>query len=325
MDRRTFIGCIAGGLFGTPLSAHAQQPAMPTVGFLRSTPSEPFAHLVVAFRQGLNEAGFVEGNNVSIEQRWADNHLDRLTGLAAELVRRQVVVIVGNGVGAAAAKTVTSTIPIVFVSGEDPIKSGLVASLNRPGGNVTGITFFGNQLGGKRLEILLEMVPKAPVIAILADPRSPGSVDELPNIEATARSIGRKIVVVNAASERELDPAFATILRAGAGTILVSGSSFLTSQSRQLVALAARHAIPAIYDVRDYVDAGGLISYSASITDAYRQAGVYAGKILKGAKPSELPVLQPTAFELIINMKTAKALGLTIPQSLILRADELIQ
>jgi putative ABC transport system substrate-binding protein len=325
MDRRTFIGRIAGGLVAMPLFARAQQPAMPTIGFLRSTPSEPFAHLVAAFHQGLKEAGFVEGRNVAIEYRYADNHLDRLPGLAADLVRRQVDVIVGNGSAAEAAKAVTTNIPIVFVSGEDPVERGLVASLNRPGGNLTGVTFFANQLGAKRLGLLHELVPKATVIAFLRAPNHARSVAELPEVEAAARVVGQKIVVVNAASEREFDPAFAAIVRAGAGAILVSGSGFFTSQRRQLVALAARHAIPAIYDLRDHVDAGGLISYAASLTGAHRQAGVYAGRILKGAKPSELPVLQPTTFELVINLKTAKALGLTIPQSLLLRADEVIQ
>ncbi len=325
MDRRTFIGCIAGGLVAAPLSARAQQTAMPTIGFLRSTPSEPFAHLVAPFRQGLSETGFVEDQNVAIEYRYADDHLDRLPGLAADLIRRQVAIIVGNGSAAEAARAVTRNIPIVFVTGEDPVQSGLVASLNRPGGNLTGVTFFANQLGGKRLGLLHELVPKATVIAFLRAPNYARSVAELPEVEAAARAIGLKIVVVNAANEREFDPAFKAIVRAGAGAILVSGSSFFTSQSRQLVTLAARHAIPAIYDVRDHVAAGGLISYAASLTVAHRQAGVYAGRILKGAKPSELPVLQPTTFELVINMKTAKALGLTIPQSLMLGADELIQ
>jgi putative ABC transport system substrate-binding protein len=325
MDRRTFIGSIAGGLLAAPRFAHAQQPSMPTIGFLRSTPSEPFAHYAVAFRLGLSEAGFVEGQNVAIEYRYADNHLDRLPGLAADLVRRQAAVIVGNGSAAEAAKAVTTNIPIVFVSGEDPVQSGLVASLNRPGGNLTGITLFANELGAKRLGLLHELVPKATVIAFLTAPNYARSVTELPEVEAAAGAIGLRIVVVTAKSEREFDPALAAIVRAGAGAILVSGSSLFTSQSRQLVALAARYAVPAMYDQRDHVAAGGLISYGASFTVAHRQAGVYAGRILKGAKPSELPVLQSNAFELVISMKTAKALGLTIPQSLLLRADEVIQ
>jgi putative ABC transport system substrate-binding protein len=325
VDRRTFIGCIAGGLVATQLKPSAQQPAMPTIGFLRSQPSEPYAHQVVAFRQGLNDAGFVEGRNVTIDYRWADNHLDRLPGLAADLVRRQVAIIIGNHPAAQAAQAATATIPIVFVTGDDPVRSGLVASLNRPGGNLTGVTFFSNQLGAKRLELLHELVPKAAIIAFLMDPNWPASVDELPEVEAAARVIGRKLVVVKASSEREFESAFEAIVKASAGALVVSGTPYLTSQSQQLVALAARHSIPAIYDVRLHAAAGGLISYAASNTGAYRQAGIYAGRILKGAKPSELPVLQPTTFELVINMKTAKALGLTIPQSLMLRANELIQ
>jgi putative ABC transport system substrate-binding protein len=323
MDRRTFIGSLAGGLVATPHCAHAQQPAIPTIGFLRSTPSEPFVHIVAAFRQGLNETGFVDGQNVTIEQRWADNHPDRLPGLAADLVRRQVAVIVGNSPEEAMAAT--STIPIIFVTSVDPVARGLVSSLSRPGGNVTGINFFGNQLGGKRLGLLLELVPKAAVIAFLMDPNQRASAAEFSEAEAGARTLGRKIVLARAASEREFEPAFMTIVRAAADALVVGGSPLFTSQTRQLVALAARHSIPAIYDVRDHAAAGGLISYGASLADAYRQAGVYAGRILKGAKPAELPVLQPTKFDLVINMKTAKALGLTVPQSLLLRADEVIQ
>ena len=296
---------------------------LPAIGFLRSTPSAPFAHIITAFRQGLNETGFVDGQNVTIEQRWADNHPDRLPGLAADLVRRQVAVIVGNS--PEAAKAATSTIPIIFVTSNDPVALGLVTSLNRPGGNITGINFLANQLGGKRLGLLLELVPKAAVIAFLMDPSRRTSLAELPEVEAAARTIGRKIVVVKAANEREFEPAFATIVQAGAGALVVGGSPLFTSQSRQLVALAARHSIPAIYDLRDHVAAGGLISYGASLADAYRQAGVYAGRILKGAKPAELPVLQPTTFELVINLKTAKALGLAVPQSVLLRADEVIK
>jgi putative tryptophan/tyrosine transport system substrate-binding protein len=323
MDRRKFIGSLAGGLVATPYFARAQQPAIPAVGLLRSTPSAPFAFVVEALRRGLKETGFVEGQNVTIVQRWADNQVDRLPGLAADLVRREVAVIVTN-VGLV-AKEATATIPIVYVGAEDPVALGLVASLNRPGGNITGVDFFANQLGGKRLGILLELVPKAAVIAFLMDPSWTGSVAEFPEVEAAVRKIGRKFVVVKAASEREFEPAFATIVQAGAGALVVGGSPLFTSQSRQLVALAARHSIPAIYDVRNHVAAGGLISYGASLADAWRQAGVYAGRILKGAKPSEMPVLQSTTFELVINMQTAKVLGLTIPQSVLLRADEVIQ
>jgi len=327
MDRRAFIGRVAGGLLATPISARAQRQAIPTVGFLRTTPSAPFADLVTAFRQGLSETGFVEGQNVVVEYRWADNHLDRLPGLATDLVHRQVAVIVGNSLAAEAAKAVTTTIPIVFVTADDPVTRGLVTSLSQPGGNLTGVTFFGGgQLGAKRLELLHELIPKATVVAFLMDPNWPGSRVDLTDVEAAARMIPRlQIVVVKAATERELEPAFATMVQADARALMVSGGPLFSSQRRQLIALAARHAIPAIYDVREYADTGGLISYAASFTGAYRQAGIYAGRILKGAKPAEMPVLQPTKFELVINLKTAKALGLTIPQTLLLRADEVIQ
>jgi putative ABC transport system substrate-binding protein len=279
---------------------------MPVIGFLRSTPAKPFAHILAAFRQGLNETGFVEGQNVAVEQRWADNQLDQLPALAVDLVRRQAGVIVCNGPAVEAARSAAATIPIVFVIGGDPVALGLVTSLNRPGGNLTGLTFFGNRLGAKRVEMLRELVPGTSVIAALIDPNFPEAVVESREVEEACRTIGQKIVLVNAANEREFDAAF-------------------TSKNQTLVALSARHAIPAIYDLRDYVAAGGLISYSASFTDTYRQAGVYAGRILNGAKPSELPVLQPTTFELAINLKTAKALGLTFPPSVHLRADEVIE
>ncbi len=326
MDRRKFVGSVGGGLVAWSLASAAQQPVVPSIGFLRTTPAAPFTNLVAAFRQGLNETGFIEGRNVIVEYRWADNDLDRLPGLAAELVRRQVAAIVGNSQAAQAAKAATSTIPIVFVTGDDPVTRGLVASLSRPGGNLTGVTFFGGgQLAAKRMELLHELVPKAVVVAFLMDPNWPGSLVDLRETESAARAIGLQVVVVKAGSEHEFEPAFRTIVQARAASLIVSGSPFFTSKRREVVALAARHAMPAIYDVRDHAAAGGLMSYSASFTDAYRQAGVYAGRILKGAKPAQLPVLQPTTFELIINTNTAKALGLAIPQTLLLRADELIQ
>jgi putative tryptophan/tyrosine transport system substrate-binding protein len=273
MRRRDFI-TLLGGAAAWPLAARAQQPPMPVIGLLRSTPAEPFANIVVAFRQGLNETGFVEGQNVAIDQRWADNQLDRLPGLAADLVRRHVAVIVCNAPAVQPARSATTTIPIVFVIGDDPVTQGLVASLNRPGGNLTGLTFFGNRLSAKRLEMLLELVPGARVVAALIDPNFSSSANELREVEEAGRTIERKIVAVKASNEREFDAVFTRIAQAGAGALVVIGSPLFSSHRRTLVALAARHAIPAIYDIRHYPEAGGLISYSASFTGAYRQAGV---------------------------------------------------
>ena len=325
LPRRQFITLLGGAAVAWPLAARAQQPAMPVVGFLRSTPSAPFMHLVAAFRQGLKDEGFIEGQNVSIEYRSADNQLDRLPGLAADLVRRQVAVIVANTLAAEAAKAATQTIPIIFVTGDDPVTTGLVASLNRPSGNLTGVVFFASgHLGTKRLELLHELVPKGAIIAVLMDP---SFATELPAVEGAARALGRQllVMVMKAASEHELDDAFSAMAQAGVGALLVGGGPFFMSQRSRLVALAARHAIPAIYDGRDHVEAGGLMSYGTSLTGAYRQAGLYAGRILKGAKTSELPVMQPTTFELVINLKTAKALGLTVPLIIQMAADEVIE
>jgi putative tryptophan/tyrosine transport system substrate-binding protein len=325
MRRREFITLFGAAAVIWPLVARAQHPTIPVVGFFRSTPAKPFTHIVAAFRQGLNETGFVEGQNVAIEERWGDNQLDQLPALAIDLVRRSPAVIVGNGPAVEAAHSAAATIPIVFVIGGDPVAQGLVTSLGRPGGNLTGVTFFGNRLGAKRLEMLHELIPGTSVIAALTDSTFPEAVAELREVEVASRTIGQKIVPVNASNEAEIDAAFASIAQAGAGALVVMGGPFFASKSQMLVALSARYAIPAIYDLRDYVAIGGLISYSASFTDAYRQAGVYAGRILKGAKPSELPVLQPTTFELAINRKTAKTLGISVPQSLIARADEVIE
>jgi putative ABC transport system substrate-binding protein len=324
MIRREFITLIAGAA-AWPLATRAQQPAIPVVGFLRSTPAEPFAHIVVAFRQGLNETGFVEGQNVVLEQRWAGNQLDQLPGLAADLVRRQAAVIVVNGPAVEAARSIAATTPIVFVIGGDPVALGLVTSLNRPGGNLTGLTFFGDRLGAKRVEMLRELVPATSVVAALIDPNFPAAAVELREVEEAGRTIGQEIVPVTAGNEREFDVAFTRMVQAGAGALVVIGSPLFTSKSRMLIALSARHALPAIYHIRDYVAAGGLISYSTSFTEAYRQAGIYTGRVLKGAKPAELPVLQPTKFELAINLKTAKALGLEVPPTLLARADEVIE
>jgi putative ABC transport system substrate-binding protein len=304
-----------------PLPLGAQQ-AMPVIGFFRSTPSSPFTHLLNAFRLGLAETGFVEGQNVLIEQRWADNQPHRLSALAADLVSRQVRVIVGNGPAMEAAKVATPTIPIVFVVGDDPI---LVSSLSRPTGNVTGVSFFGGgELNAKRLEILHELAPKASVIAVLLDRDYAALVSGLPDLKMAIRTLGKRALIVEIGSDRELNEAFSTIAQSG-GVLLVSGGPLFTSNRRTLVALAAQHSITAIYDLREFVEAGGLISYSASISAAYRQAGAYVGRILKGTHPSELPVMQPTQFELVIDTRTAKALGLAIPRTLLARADEVIE
>jgi putative ABC transport system substrate-binding protein len=325
IERRRFLA-LAGVASAYPFAARAQQPAMPVVGVLRSTPAAPFAHLIEALRQGLKDEGLTEGRNFMIEQRWADNQLDRLPELAVDLVRRPVSAIVGNRQAVAAAMAATTTIPIVFVVADDPVTSGLVASLSRPTGNLTGVTFFGgSQLDAKRMELLHELVPNAATVAILQDPNYEALTKRQPETEIAARSLGLRTVVVTAGAEADLAPAFAKIVESGAGAILLSGGPIFTSQRRALVELAARHRIPAIYDLAEFVQAGGLISYSASIAGAYRQAGVYVGKILKGAKPSDLPVLQPTTFELAVNLKTAKTLGLDVPPSIHLRADLVIE
>jgi putative ABC transport system substrate-binding protein len=326
MRRRDFITLIGGTAAAWPLTLRAQQAAMPVIGFLRSTPLDPFSKLVDMFRQGLSETGFVEAGNVAVEYRYADNHLDRLPSLAAELIRRPVNVIVANSLAAEAARTATTTIPIVFVTADDPVTRGLVGSLSRPGGNLTGLTFFGGGLlGAKRVELLHELIPKAEIMGFLMDPNWPGAKAELPDAQTAARTLGRKIVVAEATSAGEFEAAFENVMRAGAGALVVGGSPMFNSERRALVGLAARRSLPAIYDVREHVEVGGLISYGASLTGAYRQAGVYAGRILKGAKPSDLPVLQPTRFELVINLKTAKALGIDVPPMLLARADEVIE
>jgi putative ABC transport system substrate-binding protein len=324
MDRRTFIGSVAGGLLAASLAARAQKPAIPVIGFLGSASPTQWAPFVAAFRKGLNETGYVEGKNVAIEFRWADGHYDRVPALAADLVRRQVAVIFATGAGGAAqaAKAATSTISIVFTGG-DGVNTGLVASLSHPGGNVTGINFFTNELMPKRLQLLHELVPNATVVAFIRNPSDPTGSGEsrARNVQETARTFGLQLRLLSAANEREIDAAFATFAQLRPGTLLVDSDLFFNARREQFVALAARYAVPAIYDSRDFVTAGGLMSYGASITEAYRQAGIYSGRILKGAKPADLPVLQSTTFELVINAKTAKALGLTIPQSLLLRAE----
>ena len=326
MDRRAFIGRIAGGVLAVPLATRAQTLSMPVIGFLGSASPAPYAPYLAGFRRGLNEAGYVEGKNVTIEFRWAEGRYDRLPAMAADLVRREVAVIFtsGAGGGARAAKAATSTIPIVFTSGRDPTESGLVASLSHPGGNLTGINFFTTELMGKRLELLHALVPKATVIAYLVNPG--GTTESLTRkVQETARMFGLQLRVLSAANEQEIDAAFATFAQLQPGALLVDSDVFLNVRREQIVALAARSKVPAIYDLREFVVAGGLMSYGASASEAWRLAGIYVGKILDGAKPADLPIVQSTKVELVINLKTAKALGLAIPQSLLLRADEVIQ
>ena len=325
MRRRDFITLLGGTAVLAPLAARAQQPVMPVIGFLRSTAAAGSVHLVSAFRQGLNDAGFVEGQNVIIDYRWADDQDDKLKGMAADLVRRRVAVIVGNTPSTRAAKAATATVPIVFVMGSDPVRAGLVASINRPGGNVTGVVFTTGDLTAKRLGLLHELVPKAAVIAVLLDPKYPELELVAKDAVAAGRAIAREVLIVKAANEREFNAAFATIVQAGAGALLVGGGSFFNNQRRKLVALAGHHSLPASYVNREYAEAGGLMSYGSSQTEAYRRAGNYVGRILKGTKPADLPVEMASRFEMVINLAVAKALGLEIPPMLLARADEVIE
>jgi putative ABC transport system substrate-binding protein len=325
IGRRELVAALGGAAVAWPLEARAQQPPMPVIGFLRSASLNNATPLVTAFRQGLKEAGYVEGQNVAVEFRSAEGRNDQLPGLVAELVRRQVAVIVCNVTAASAAKAVTSTVPIVFATGDDPIAEGLVTSLNRPGGNVTGVSFLGNALAAKQVELLHELLPNATTIAVLVDTNYQGSVSGLTDVEAAARSIGQQLIVLHASAERDLDLASATLAQQRADALIILGAAFFLSQRDQIIALAAQHGLPAIYQVPDFVAAGGLMSYGASIRDAYRLVGVYTGKILHGAKPADLPVQQSTKLELIINLKTAKALGLTVPLIMQMTADEVIE
>jgi putative tryptophan/tyrosine transport system substrate-binding protein len=325
IERRKFLATLGGAAVAWPLAARAQQSAMPVIGFLRSTPATGFAYTADPFRQGLNDAGFVEGKNVAIEYRWADNQQDRLPGLAADLMRRQVAAIVGGGVPAAqAGKAATTTTPIVFVIGADPVRVGLVASINRPGGNITGVVF-SVVPWAKLLGMLHEVVPKASIIAVLRDPNGADVESQSRDLEEAARAIGRHILMVNAANEREFHAAFAKVVQADAGGLLIPATVFFFSQRRQLAALAARHALPTVYSLREYAEVGGLISYGPSQSDAYRRAGVYVGRILKGEKPGDLPVEFGTKFDLVINLATAKALRVEIPPNLLALADEVIE
>jgi putative ABC transport system substrate-binding protein len=325
MRRREVISLIGGAAAAWPFAARAQQPPMPVIGFVRSTARAPFENLETAFRDGLREGGFVEGQNVAIEFRFADNDRDRLPLLVADLIRQPVAVIAGNALASLAAKAATTTVPIVFAAGTDPVRDGLVASLNRPGGNITGAVFFGGDLGPKRLELLRQLVPKATAIAALVHPSSFATETEKREILAAAQVMGQQLIVLEISSERDFETAFATVVQRGAGALFVGAGAFMNSHRERLVALAARHKLPAVFALREHALAGGLMSYGASQSDAYRQAGIYVGRILKGAKPSDLPVIRSTKLEFVINLKTAKSLGLNIPPTLLALADEVIE
>jgi putative ABC transport system substrate-binding protein len=327
MKRREFITLIGGAGIGWPLAVRAQQPAMPVVGFLNAASPDGYAPNVAAFLRGLQETGYIEGHNVTIEYRWAQGQYERLPGMATDLVRRQVAVIVANTPAAPAAKAATATIPVVFATSADPVAIGLVASLNRPGANLTGVVTLGLQLGQKQLELLHGLVPAATTMALVINPTNPAVAEtQSKELQTAARALGLQLHVLYASTEQDFDGVFATAARLRAGGLVIGAADpMFISRSEQLAALALRHALPAIFQYREFAAAGGLMSYGASIVDLYRQAGIYAGKILNGAKPSDLPVLQSPKFELVINLKTAKALGITVPMIMQMTADEVIE
>jgi len=324
--RRELLAALGGAAVAWPLAARAQQPVMPVVGFLGAGARGPLREQIAAFQEGLKESSYVEGQNVAVEYRFAEGQFDRFPALAAELVRRQVAVLfVASNAGALAAKQATRTIPIVFTAGDDPVASGLVPSLNRPSGNLTGVYQFANGLEAKRLGLLHEMVPKATTIAVLVNPNYSGFENQLREVQEAAASLGVQLVIVRANVESDFDAAFSTLVQQRATALLVCASPFFNIRRQQLVVLAARHALPATYEWREFAAAGGLMSYGTVISDSYRQAGVYTGRILKGAKPADLPVVQLTRFEFVINLPTARALGLEVPATLLARADEVIE
>ena len=324
--RREFVVTLGGAVAAWPFAARGQQAAMPVIGFVRNTSPDGAAPLLAALRRGLSEIGYAEGQNVAVEYRWAENNYDRLPALAADLVRRQSAVIIAAGNAAAlAAKAATTTIPIVFATGDDPVRLGLVASLSRPTGNVTGVSFLGGTLVAKRLELLRELVPNVATVAHLMNPTGPTAAPEVEEARIAARSLGQQIQVLQASNESEIEVAFTTMARLRIGALNVGGDALFVDRRAQIVAFAAHHSLPTSYFDREFVAAGGLMSYGTSQADAYRLAGVYAGRILKGEKPADLPVLLPTKFELVINLKTAKALGLTVPLTLQAAANEVIE
>jgi putative ABC transport system substrate-binding protein len=326
MRRREFIAGL-GGIAAWPLKARAQQPAMPVIGFLGAASPDGYAPFVGGFLRGLKEAGFIDRENVAIVYRWAEGKYDRLPALAAELVAKRVSVMVATGglSSSLAAKEATKTIPIVFTLGSDPLKSGLVASLNRPGGNVTGISLFAYLLDAKRVELMHELVPSATMIALLANPNNPQTDAQFADVEAACRTFGQQVVILKASSDSEIEEAFAAFAQRRVSALLVSADPFLLSRRHQIVASVARHSIPAMYEWRQFAEADGLMSYGVDLVDAYRQAGVYVAKILNGAKPADLPILQPTKFEFVINLKTAKKMGLDLPAKLLALADDVIE
>jgi putative tryptophan/tyrosine transport system substrate-binding protein len=325
MRRREFITLLGGAAATWPLAARGQEPAVPVVGFLRSSRVEGFADLPEAVRAGLRESGYEVGRNVAIEYRWGDDQTDRLPALVDELIRKPVAVIVANGVAVSSIKAATTTVPVVFVTGTDPVRDGWVTSFNRPGGNLTGISFLSGETAGKRLELLRQLVPGVGAIGALVDPRTNEGVMERRDLEAAAQAVRQQIVIFDVTTDRELESAFTSLVERGAGALLIGVGPFLTGRHPQLAALALRNKLPAGRSLRGFAEAGGLMSYGTSITDAYRQAGLYAGRILNGEKPGNLPVLQASKFEFVINLKTAKALGLAVPMHIHAAADEVIE